>query len=328
MKAIQIDQHGPVSELTLSEVREPALRPDEVRVRVEAAAINPSDVGNRLGWFPGLPLPRIPGRDFAGTVIEGPPDLVGMPVWGSGGGDLGFTRDGTHAEAVVIPRAAVARRPQNLSVEQAAAVGVPFVTAWMALEMAGLSAGETVVVSGAAGAVGTAAMRLARLRSANVVALVRDDREAQRVATEEAVATAQSSSPGFPEDAVALVKDKTGGRGCEVALNGVGASVFDAMLGALRDGGRMVVYSAVAGRDVKLDLLTLYRRRLTISGLLQGIVDVVAAAEILRQLTPLFESGALRPPNVAARFALTNANEAYAAVQGGSAGKVVLVPAA
>ncbi len=328
MKAIQIDTHGPVSELALSEVREPALGPDDVRVRIEAAAINPSDVGNRLGWFPGLPLPRILGRDYAGTVIEGPPDLVGTPVWGSGGGDLGFTRDGTHAETVVIPRAAVVRRPRNLSAEQAAAIGVPFVTAWMALEMAGVSAGETVLVSAAAGAVGTAAMRLARLRSARVIALVRNDREAQRIALEEIVAVARSGSPAFPGDTVELVRQHTGGRGCDVALNGVGAPVFDAMLDALRDGGRMVVYSAAGGRDVKLDLLTLYRRRLTISGLLAGIADVVVTAEILRLLTPLFESGALRPLDIGARFPLAKANEAYAAVQSGGAGKVVLVPAA
>jgi len=326
MRAIQIEEHGPVSELRVAEVREPRVGPDEVRVRVEAAALNPSDVGSRLGWFPGFPLPRILGRDFAGTVVEGPSDLVGMAVWGSGG-DLGFTRDGTHAETIVVPKASVARRPRNLSAEQAAAVGVPFVTAWMALELAGLAAGESVLVSGAAGAVGTAAIQLARERGARAIALVRDDSEAQRLRGNE-VSSARFESPGFPEDMLELVRGLTGGRGCDVVLNGVGAPVFDAMLGALRDGGRMIVYSAVAGRDVKLDLLALYRRHIRIFGLTTGIVGVVRAAEILRVLTPLFESGALRPLEIAARFSLADANKAYAAVQGGVIGKVVLIPAA
>lgn len=327
MRAIKIEEHGPVSELRVAEVREPQVGPDEVRVRVEAAALNPSDVGSRLGWFPGFPLPRILGRDFAGTVVEGPSDLVGMAVWGSGG-DLGFTRDGTHAETIVVPKASVARRPRNLSAEQAAAVGVPFVTAWMALELAGLAAGESILVSGAAGAVGTAAIQLACERGARAIALVRNDSQAERLRGNEIVGTARFESPGFPEDMLELVRGLTGGHGCDVVLNGVGAPVFDAMLGALRDGGRMVVYSAVAGRDVKLDLLALYRRRIRIFGLTTGVVGVVRAAEILRLLTPRFESGALRPLEIAARFSLADANKAYAAVQAGSVGKVVLTPGA
>lgn len=327
MRAIQIDSHGPVSELRLAEVREPPIGPDEVRVRVEAAGINPSDVGSRLGWFPGFPLPRILGRDFAGTVVEGPAELVGVPVWGTGG-DLGFTRDGTHAESVVIPSAAVVRRPGNLSAEEAAAVGVPFVTAWMALDLAGLAAGETVLVSGAAGAVGGAAIQLAQARGARAIALVRDESEAQRLRSDAVIAVAHFDSPRFAEATVELARAHTAGRGCDVALNGVGAPVFDTMLGALRDGGRLVVYSAVAGRDVQLDLLALYRRRIRILGLTTGGLSVVGAAEILRGLTSLFESGALRPLDVAARFPLAKASVAYSAVHAGMPGKVVLVPTA
>lgn len=327
MKAIQIDSHGPVSELDLAEVREAPLGPDEVRVRVEAAGINPSDVGSRLGWFPGFPLPRILGRDFAGTVIEGSPDLVGAAVWGSGG-DLGFTRDGTHAETIVVPTRAVVRRPRNISAEQAAAAGVPFVTAWTALELAGVAAGETVLISGAAGSVGTAAIRLARVRGARAVALVRDSAETERVRVDDVLAVVRSDSPTFSEEMLESVRARTGGRGCDVALNGVGAPVFDAMLSALADGGRMVVYSAVAGREVQLDLLTLYRRRIRIAGLTTAIVDAVRAAEILDRLTPLFESGALLPLDVTARFPLAKARDAYAAVQRGAVGKIVLVPAA
>jgi len=163
-----------IANLRVRDVNEPGLGADDVRVAIEAAAINPSDLASAKGAFLGAPLPRILGRDFAGTVIDGPPELVGARVWGSGG-DLGISRDGTHAESIVIPRAAVAVRPTNLTAEQAAAVGVPYVTAWAALDLAGVRAGETVLVAGAAGAVGTAAIQLAHVRGAHVVAVTHNN---------------------------------------------------------------------------------------------------------------------------------------------------------
>jgi NADPH:quinone reductase-like Zn-dependent oxidoreductase len=125
MKALRIERFGAPSDvLKVVEVDQAPTCPDEVRVRVEAAGVNPSDVANVHGRFPITTLPRIVGRDFAGTVVEGPADLIGLPVWGTGG-DVGFTRDGTHAEFINVLKAAVSRRPRNLSAEQAAAVGVP-----------------------------------------------------------------------------------------------------------------------------------------------------------------------------------------------------------
>src|SRR5690606_28708669 len=112
--------------------------------------------------------------DFAGRVVEGPAEWVGADVWGSGG-DLGIARDGTHAEQIVLPAEGVARRPANLTAEEAAAAGVPFTTAWHALVAVGkLAEGEWVIVSGAAGAVGSAAIDIALARDARVIALVRD----------------------------------------------------------------------------------------------------------------------------------------------------------
>lgn len=318
MKALRIHQHGPIDRLAIEHVDPAPLGADDVRVRVEAAAINPSDLASALGAFPGSPLPRILGRDFAGTVIEGPDDLLGLAVWGSGG-DLGISRDGTHAESVVLPRAAIAKRPSNLSAEQAAAVGVPFVTAWSALEVAGLAEGQAVLVSGATGAVGSAAIQLARARGARAIALVRDEASKARVPAEDGVAIAH------PSDLAEVTRASTAGRGCDVALNGVGAALFDTLLGALADGGKMVTYAAAAGREVTLDLFAHYRRRIAFLPVNSVVLDVTRGAEVFRALTPLFESGALRPPEVHARFALDDARAAYAATKAGE-GKVVLVP--
>src|SRR5262249_5002368 len=110
-------------------------------------------------------------------VVDGPLDLVGAEVWGSGG-DLGFTRDGTHAELIALPRSAVAHKPARLSFDEAAAVGTPFVTAWSALLRGSLVAGDRVLVVGAAGAVGSGAVRLARWRGALVIGLVRSEAHA------------------------------------------------------------------------------------------------------------------------------------------------------
>jgi NADPH:quinone reductase len=127
MKALLIDRHGPHTDLQLRDVSAPPRQPGEVRVAVQAAAVNPSDVGSAEGRFAYARLPRILGRDFAGRVVEGPAEWLGAEVWGTGG-DLDITRHGTHAEQVVLPVEGVARRPANLSVEEAAAVGVPFTT--------------------------------------------------------------------------------------------------------------------------------------------------------------------------------------------------------
>ena len=86
--------------------------------------------------MPNAVFPRTPGRDFAGVVVEGPADLIGAEVWGTGG-DVGISRNGSHAERLVLPRTAIARKPANLSMLEAGTVGVPFVTAYEGLRRAG-----------------------------------------------------------------------------------------------------------------------------------------------------------------------------------------------
>src|SRR4029077_13029785 len=124
--------HGPPGTLQPVDIPRRPLSEGQVRVQIEAAGVNPSDVLSAEGRFPHAVLPRVLGRDYAGRVVEGPPELVGAAVWGSGG-ELGITRDGAHAEELVLPLGGVARRPANITPEQAASAGVPFVTAWSCL---------------------------------------------------------------------------------------------------------------------------------------------------------------------------------------------------
>ncbi len=326
MKALHITSHGPVGDAQAGGDPAPSTRSGrEVRVRVEAAAVNPSDVLSAEGRFPHAVLPRILGRDFAGRVVEGPAELVGAAVWGTGG-DLGITRDGAHAEEIVLPASGVSRRPPSLTPEQAASAGVPFITAWTCLvDAAALRPGETVIVSGAAGAVGWAAVELAAALGGPGHRPGQGRRGGREASTGPgspgSLAPTRTTSPRS-----CTRRREDGGR--EVALNGVGAPVFRPLLDALGPGGRLCVYSAAAGREVPLDLFDLYRRRLRLLGINTAVLTAADGARILDQLRPLFESGQLRPHPVLETHPLEDAARAYAQVAGGSASKVVLVPRA
>src|SRR5205085_11285448 len=112
----------------LRDVAPPIPRTDQALVRVASAGVNPSDVKAMLGLMPQAVFPRTPGRDFAGTVVDGPAEWIGREVWGSGG-DIGITRDGSHAGWLLLPAAALRLKPARLTMDEAGSVGVPFVTA-------------------------------------------------------------------------------------------------------------------------------------------------------------------------------------------------------
>src|SRR5258708_26311981 len=134
---------------------------NEVLVEVRAAAVNPSDVKAATGLMPYAVFPRTPGRDYAGVVIDGPKEWIGREVFGSSG-DLGIRRDGTHATHLAVEADAVVDKPQGISWEEAAGIGVPFVTAIEGFRRAGMpKSGETVLVTGVNGKVGHAAVQIA-----------------------------------------------------------------------------------------------------------------------------------------------------------------------
>ncbi len=132
--------------LSVEQMSDLPVHPGEAKIKIVAACVNPSDVKNAQGHIPATTLRRTPGRDFAGIVIDGPENLLNTQVWGSGG-DIGFIRDGSHAEFLVIPAEAVSPKPRNLSFEQASCVGVNFLTAYQGLfRCANLKQGETLLV--------------------------------------------------------------------------------------------------------------------------------------------------------------------------------------
>src|ERR1700761_1925660 len=122
MRALEFREFGEPSVLKLVERPDPVASAAMAVIRVEAASINPSDVKNVSGNMEGTVLPRVPGRDFSGTVAGGPKDWLNAEVWGTGG-DVGFTIDGSHATHMVIPVQALTRKPKKLSHDEAASIG-------------------------------------------------------------------------------------------------------------------------------------------------------------------------------------------------------------
>ena len=256
-------------------------------------------------------------------MVEGPPHLRDRDVWGAGGGDVGFTRDGTHAEFIVLPEDAVALRPHGISAPDAAASGIPYVAAWLSLVgRARVTRGDWVLVSGAAGSVGTAATSIAKYAGARVIALVKDAHERKAI-------------DGRPVDAIAqfdagevetVVRESTGGKGCDIALNVVGAPIFAPLLSSLADGGRMAIISGVAGRVLEqFDLLDFYRRDLSILGINTASphFTVVACARILTELHAAFEAEQAVPIRASVQFELSQAPQAYERLASSSGEKIV-----
>jgi NADPH:quinone reductase len=324
MQAILIERFGDPSELQWKEVPRPNLREGEVLVEVHAATVNRSDVLNARGSFPFTTLPRIPGRDFAGVVVEGPQELLRAEVWGTGGGELGFIRDGSHAQYLAVSRNAVAPKSNTLSLEEAAASGLAYVTAGSALiELGGVSAGETIFVTGAAGGVGSAAVMIARWKGARVIGAIKDESErarAQRAGVEVIVDTSR-------EDVTDAVLAATDGGGANLVLDAVGGSLFEQALNSLGEKGRMVVITTTPDKqNVSFNLLDFYRKGLCLFGLMTSFLDAEGSAAILRDLGPGFDEGALRAPTIAERYPLEQVGTAYVRVESGeAAGRVLLL---
>jgi NADPH:quinone reductase-like Zn-dependent oxidoreductase len=245
---LRFSKFGPPSVLAIEEVLRPEPGDGEALVKVKAAAINPSDVKNVAGHFSETTLPRTPGRDFSGVVVAGT-EYEGTEVWSSSPG-LSVTRDGAQAEYVTVPEEALSLKPRTLSLEQAATIGVPFITAYFALARAAqLESGETILIIGVNGAVGQAAMQIANWRKSRVLGAARSLDPIPG-----AVAVINTKTEDLPKRAFEL----TDGKGVDAVLDAVGGPMFEPALHCLRAGGRQVAITSTGDRRVSFDLVDLY----------------------------------------------------------------------
>lgn len=342
MRAVVVREHGGPEALLLERLPIPEPGPCQVRVRVEAVALNFLDVWVRRG-VPGhtFPLPLIPGCDVAGTVDALGPGSDGMAV-----GDavvlhpglscgrcsacrrgeeplcrayhiLGETRDGGCAEYVVVPAGNVFPRPPGLDAPSAAALPLTFLTAWhMLVGRAGVKPGERVLVHAAASGVSVAAIQIARLHGARVLATASSSAKcalARTLGAEEVVDTSR-------EDFVAAARAWTGKRGLDVAVDHVGQETFDRTLRCLAKGGRYVTCGATSGPEMKTDFRLVFFKSLSILGSTMGGSHELAA--VLAHVT----EGRLRPV-VDRVLSLEQVREGHALLEERRAlGKVVLIP--
>lgn len=264
--------------------------PEEVVVAVRYAGLSPADAHQRAGRYP--PLEGKPA-DIGGMEVAGTVDVCGARVtrWSAGDRVFGFVGGGALEERVLAHELLLARVPDALGDRDAASVPSSFLSAHDAIRQAGLRAGQVLVVHGAAGGFGTAAVQLGRAAGARVLGVVRS-REAGAAVEDLGGEPVQDAE--FP----GVVLERTGGRGADVILETIGAPHFPANLEAIAPRGSIVVLGVGGGDHAEVPLVPLMRKRVTLRGTtLRGrsLAEQALAVRALEdEVVPLFERGELR----------------------------------
>jgi NADPH:quinone reductase len=321
MKAIQVHEFGGPEVLKLEEVPTPKPAAGQVLVRVRATGVNPYDTYMRNGNYPVKPaLPYTPGSDAAGTI-----EAVGQGVTKVKRGDRVYTAStitGAYAEFALATEAQVYSLPEKVSFAQGAGVWVPYGTAFHALHhFAKARAGETVLVHGASGGVGTAAVQMARAMGMTVFGTAGTDKGLALIKKEGAHQTFNHRSAEYRE---AIVK-ATGGKGVDVILEMLANVNLGHDLKLLAQNGRVVVIGSRG--DVTIMPREIMVRRGAILAFTLWGATAKEVAEIHPALIAGMENGTLRPV-VGKEVPLKDAAKAHVDVMvpSGAFGKIVLVP--
>jgi len=348
MKAVVIRQHGGLDTLKLEEIEAPHPGPGQALVRVRAVAMNNLDVWARSGPPGGRPvypwgrsnLPTVTGVDVAGVVEAVGPGVgevavgarvVVNPILSCGrcefclAGEQSMCPDyhiwGEHtwggmAEFTVAPARNLVTLPDALPFERAAAAPACYTTAWrMLITAGGLRAGEDLLVVGASGGVGTAALVIGRFTGARTFALVGDRSKAEKAQALGAVPIDRREHPRFSERIRALT-----GHGVHMVADPVGAATWPESIRSLRPGGRMTICGATGGERPELDIREVYQRHRRIIGAPIGNVTD------FRTVMALVCSGAISPV-IHTVLPLAEIREAHRMFEAREHfGKIVLVP--
>lgn len=323
MRALQFSEFGPVSNLRLTELPDPKTDAQTAVVKVAAASITPSDVKNVQGKMEHTTLPRVPGRDYAGTVVSGPREWIGVEVWGTGG-EIGYSINGTHSELIAVPIASLRRKPQSLSMQQAAAIGLTYLAAWLGIdEYARLAPGETLLVIGATGGVGSAAAQIGKWRGARVLGVDRKPPPGNASAT----GVFDEFLVLKDEPLGEMVRAATNGKGADVVFDTVGGPMFEPSIQALAHRGRQLEIASTGDRRVSFDLVDFYHNENQLFGVDTRARNAIASGALLEALGPFFEQDTFIPPPIDRVISLADARAAYEHVDRGQVrGRIVLAP--
>jgi NADPH:quinone reductase len=334
MQAAWYDSPGPADEvLSVGEMAVPTPGVNEVLIRVCASGINPSDVKRRSGWTNAIrsPAPRrlVPHMDGAG-VVEGvgmgvKESLVGRRVWiwNAAGASLygseGAIEIGTAAEYIAIPQAFVVPLPDNVSFEEGACLGGKAFTAHALIFADGDVLGQTILVQGAAGAVGELAVQFAAAGGARVIATVSSEAAASRASAAGAAATVNRKTENVIERVLALAPE-----GVDRIVEVDFAANINSDIAMIRPNGTISSYSSTSNREPVLPYYGLQLKGITVHFLQAYILSSSARERATRAITRKLAEGRLRP-TVAHRFPLKEIAAAHNLMERGLAsGNVVL----
>ena len=319
MKAIRVTAFGGPEVLKLEEVPTPQPGPDEVLVRIHAAGVNPVETYIRAGTYARLPnLPYTPGNDAAGVVEQ-----VGADASEFKAGDRVYTAgslSGTYAEFALCKKKQVHPLPANVSFSQGAAIGTPYATAYRGLlQRAAAKPGETVLVHGASGGVGTAAVQLARAHGLRVFGTAGSDEGLNLVREQGAHEVFDHRAP----DRFEKIMKATGGHGVDVIVEMLANVNLGKDLTILAKAGCVVIIGS-RGR-VEINPRDTMQRDADVRGMILPNTPPAQLASIHAALVAGLEDGTLRPVS-GKEFSLAEAAQAHQVVmESGAMGKIVLV---
>jgi NADPH:quinone reductase-like Zn-dependent oxidoreductase len=301
MRAAAFAEPGGPEVLKVMELPAPQAGPGQVRVRVRAAGVQPFDAAVRAGWLPPylgeVAFPRVPGNEFAGVVDQVGEDVTGVAV---GAEVLGFTALFSYAEYVVVPAANVTAKPASVPWEVAGGLTAGVQTAELAIDGVGLAEGETLLVHGAAGSVGTAAVQIARRRGATVIGTAR---EANHDYLRDLGAIPVVYGEGLADRVRALAPG-----GVDAALDGAGGHALEVSMELVSDRSRIVTL-VEHGRAAELGV---------------RLVQGDRSAERLGRYAALYAEGAFTFP-VRRTYRLEEAADAHREIETGHGqGKIVI----
>jgi len=318
MKAVRVHEFGGPEVLGLKELPAPKPGPGEVLVRIHATGVNPVETYIRAGTYARLPeLPYTPGNDGAGVVEQAGADVTEFKP-----GDRVYTAaslTGTYAEFALCRKEQVHLLPANVSFAQGAAIGTPYATAYRGLlQRAVAKPGETVLVHGASGAVGTAVVQLARANNLRVFGTAGSDQGLKLAREQGAHEVFDHRAPEHFEQ----IRKATGGRGVDVIVEMLANVNLGNDLTILAKGGRVVIIGSRG--PVEINPRNAMQRDADVRGMILPNTPPQEMASIHAALVAGLENGTLRPV-IGKEFSLAEAAEAHRAVmKPGAFGKILL----
>jgi NADPH2:quinone reductase len=321
MRAAYYEKNGPAAEvLHVAEVETPQPGPGEVRIKLKTSGVNPSDVKTRAGLARKIAYPRvIPQSDGAGVI-----DMVGAGVSASRMGERVWTWNGawkrpfgTAAEYIVLPEAQAVKLPDMVSFEAGACLGIPALTAWHAIDIAGTNSDMTLLIAGGAGAVSHYAIQFAKARGATVLTTVSSPEKAKVAREAGADVTIDYKTENVGERVQALTK---GGVDAVIELDLTANAAL--LPGVLRPYGTVVVYGT--GPQVQFPGTFCLVNNITVKFMLVYELTTAARTRAIEDIMRMMEAGRLMH-NVAATFRLADIAKAHETVEQGKAiGNVVM----